>query len=250
MEPARRSASPARSHAPVYAGAPVPPIVRAGPPPGAGAERGSRPHAPAERGSRVPPLAPPVESPRGPSRSFADGTEVAARDHRHLSPEELEARRAVVRQLLSLGVTPDQLPEAMRDQGWPMSREVARREYDAVMAEWAADHAHLRETTRIAQVQRLQSDLARYRRDKKWQATIQTEALLARVLGHLAPTEVKVQVEAHVVVREALVEIVSGMSAEEMERIMAEEEELEQLAAQQRGDRAAIVVRGEPVAAE
>ena len=128
-----------------------------------------------------------------------------------------------------------------------MSREVAAREYDGVMAEWAADHAHLRETTRVAQITRLQSDLARYRAAGKWQATVQTEALLARVLGHLAPTQVEVRVEAHVVVREALVEIVGSMSAEEMDALVAEEAELVQLAAQARRDAGAIVVRGESV---
>jgi hypothetical protein len=212
---------------------------------------GARGGVPARAGGGVPvarPHAPLVESPRAPARSFADGTEVAARDHRHLAPEELEARRAVVRQLLALGVTSDQLPGAMRDQGWQMSREVGRREYDAVLGEWAADHAHLRETTRVSQVQRLQSDLALYRRDKRWQAVVQTEALLARILGHLAPTKVEVQVEAHVVVREALVEVVAGMTAEDMDRLLAEEAELEQLAAQARGDARALVVHGEPVA--
>jgi hypothetical protein len=202
-----------------------------------------------------------VETPfRGgdPAAPIASGYEVASRDPAHLSEVEREARRVVVRQLLALGVGLDSLPRAMADRGWQMSRGLARAEYEAVMAEWVADHAAFRETTRVAQIRRLEADLVRYRAAEtapddapgaktRWQAVVQTEALLARLQGHLAPVTHEVRVEATVVVREALVEVVAGLTADDLDALVAEELELERLAAEARRDRGALVAHGEPV---
>lgn len=234
------------SHPPVYAAGhpPVPEHAPARPRSTSAPSRARAPHG--------------VESPfRGgdPAAPMAQGYEVARRDAgtQYLTGDEREARRTVVRQFVSLGVGVDELPRAMVDQGWPMSRIVAKGEYDAVMAEWVADHEALRETTRVAQIRRLENDLVRYRAAEgaeegtkgartRWQAVVQCESLLARLQGHFAPTQHEVRVEATVVVRQALLDVVSGLTAEELDGILAEEDERERLLAEARRDRGALVV--------
>lgn len=186
------------------------------------------------------------------------GYEQSGMSSTYLSEVEREARRTVARQLLALGVSLDALPRAMADQGWPMARSTARLEYEAVMAEWVADHAAFRESTRVAQIRRLEGDLVRYRSAEaapegsegartRWQACVQTETLLARIQGHFAPIQHEHKVEATVVVKSAMVEIITSLSEADMERLLLEEQELEQLAAVGRRY-SAIDVEGVPVA--
>jgi len=139
-----------------------------------------------------------------------------------LTPAEYEARRQTVAQLVALGVTPSQLRRALADQGYPVSDAVARREHREVLHAFQQEIAEREPFFRAAQIQRLESDLARWRRDGKWQAVVQTEALLSRIAGTTAPTRVDVRVAAHVVVREALVEVVSSLSEAELDALAAE----------------------------
>ena len=166
----------------------------------------------------------------------------------HPGDPEIVARRKLVRQLMVLGVTRNQLVDAMRDQGVILTDAQARRDYSVVLREWSADYEEDRSLSRAAQIARLTSDLARLRRDAAtastqagvshaaragyWRAVEAHENLLARIQGHMAP--VKVQVDASLTVRESLVGVIANMSPEELDALAAEQVAVEADAAEAR----------------
>lgn len=187
-------------------------------------------HRRAARPSPPPPLPPEPKPP--PEGLVAEVVEVInARGRQSGSPELME-RRKVVRALVALGVTRHQLADAMGDQGWIVSGDQARRDYEVVLREWSEDYEADRTHTRAAQIRRLQTDLPRLRRDKLWKRVAAHELLLARIQGNFASA--CVQVEAHLTLRESLVATITRMSPEELDAIAAEQMELEGLAVEAR----------------
>lgn len=87
------------------------------------------------------------------------------------------------------------------------------------------DFESRKETRRTDQLARLQSDLLAMRTNPKTprQAIAHTEKLIADIEGNLAPRRLEVAVHA---VPDALAQSCAGMTADDVERIIAEEQEL------------------------
>ena len=190
------------------------------------------PTRPPERATRTKPVYAGVKRPPPTSIAGVNATPSGNPLHRrpvlsdgetgeHLTQFDFDARKAVAVQLLALGVTRSQLRDALRAQGYQVSTAIAANIYADVMQDWLAEVAEFSPTARAAQIQRLNADLARYRRDNRWQAVVQTEALLARIQGTLAPEQVEHRVLAAVVVREAVAEVVSSLTDEELDALAA-----------------------------
>lgn len=173
-------------------------------------------------------------------------------------PQMVERRRVVAR-LVTLGVTRAQLRDALADQGWDVSESIARSDHAAVMSALHQDYEADLARMRAVMVERLSSDLPRLRREAMtagttvvlkggktvtkpnhgaraayWRTVTSHEATLARLLGLFAP--VKVQVDARLTVRESLLAVVSGMSADQLDELAEEQLRFEEEARRRDGE--------------
>jgi hypothetical protein len=170
--------------------------------------------------------------------------------------ERLERRNLVVQFMLS-GLTFDQMARQLADRG--VSTEAARRVYDEVIAEMRNGQDELIRNARIETIHRLRRDLAALRNPKQardkdgklvfdeqkdargrviglvpraepidFARVVAHETLLAKIEGTLEP--VKIQVDAEMITRRSILTVVANLTAEKLDELALEDEELERKA--------------------
>ncbi len=154
------------------------------------------------------------------------------------TPDEIEARRQFIDNLLKAGATVDQIATLARQKFSLDKRTVEREVADLrrlLREELAAADS------KVEQLGRLRNDLLKMRseRSPRWSSIAATERLISEIEGNLAPR--KLQHDFKGQVPDVLAAVLSGMSGEELEDIAAEQREIERKAA-------AYVTSGEPVA--
>ncbi len=189
---------------------------------------------------------------------------IVPKKKRVTSVAEMLARRTYVTRLILAGLSYSQVMEAGTRSGQYNEHQITRT-YEAILVAWRKEHETGNKSARFEAIQRLRRDLADIRNPgqlrgkngapvfevvldangkpvkrngkplKKpvmaaidYARVVAHEAQLAKIEGTLKPLEVKIDVD--VVSRSALMAIVSEMSTEKMEALVAEELELARLA--------------------
>lgn len=159
----------------------------------------------------------------------------------HVTPEQRRARLMAVEQMLTLGSTPAQMEAALKAQ-FNMGPGAVASYVARVRARWAAEGEQDRAQLKKAAVKRLQQHIRGAVAKGQFSAVAQLERLLADIQGTKEAVEVNLNVST--TVTEAVIGIVTGMTAEEQAALIEEQRRL-----LQRAEGApAVVIEAEGVA--
>jgi hypothetical protein len=121
--------------------------------------------------------------------------------------------------------------KAAKVRGWSFERRAVWTMLKRLDEEWAADFKEFAGNERPRQAERLRQDLARMRALTRpsFQAIARHEELLARIAGTMQP--IRVEVDVMHVVQVSIATVIAELTEAERDRIVAEQLELEALAA-------------------
>ena len=142
------------------------------------------------------------------------------------APEEVKARVDLAARLLAAGTTRRQAAVTVaRELG--CTESAAHAACQTVLRTWADDLTADLPKAKAAQAERLFRDLVRMRsrQEPNFASIARHETLLADLLGTRAP--VRIEVDVGLEVRKSLLTVVSGLTAEEQDALVAEQLELE-----------------------
>lgn len=153
---------------------------------------------------------------------------------RHVTPEQRRARLMAVEQMLTLGVTPQQMEATLKAQ-YDMGPAKVASYVGQVRARWAAEGEQDRAQLKKAAIRRIQQHIRGAVAKGQFSAVAQLERLLADIQGTKEAVEVNLNVST--TVTEAVIGIVTGMTAEEQAALIEEQKRL-----LQRAENAPVVV--------
>lgn len=139
-------------------------------------------------------------------------------------PEELEARIDFAEEQLRLGVPPAQVRNSLVEE-FKLTKQQAANVLDKAYVELGAELERSKPYQKVLQVERLQTQIAAAMAKGKMNEAIRGEAVLSTILGTRAPT--RVEMSGDVTVSQAMLRIVGAMTADEQDRLVAEQEEVE-----------------------
>lgn len=161
------------------------------------------------------------------------------RQQRESVQQEVRERRREIQQLMLAGYTLAQLYTYGERHGWSFAQ--VKNDYTHISDAWSKQSEEELQHARSQAIQRIRRDLTEMRaavltkKGKGKKGAVQEamsfkdiathEMLLARIEGTLRPVEVKVDVRASS--RRALIDVINGMTPEEMDQLVEDQRALE-----------------------
>ena len=186
----------------------------------------------------------------------APGGPTPPRRNRHLTMEQRINLLNLVSQLLADNIPDRQivymcgLPESESKRIPSVSGPTARKFIEMARQQWVEESKRTREYNKKQAVQRLYRDRRNAARERRWNAVLGFETLLARMQGTLEPERVNVSFTR----AETIATIMSSMSEQEIEQLAHEQlqraqdaEQYRRLMDERSKDLAAMPVSGETV---
>lgn len=161
-----------------------------------------------------------------PNRLAARTTDPANRRAAY-SVDDRRRQLAGIERLLIAGVSVSRVEHAMREE-FGMTPSATKRAIDAVRRRWTEEERENRAHYKAMAQRRIYGHIAEARKAANFASVAQLERLLAEIQGTREPEALQISVDA--TVSEAALSVISGLTRERIEALVAEQRRLRQLA--------------------